>query len=146
MKISRRRLADYVKTLPQKACRTCSKIIFLHSTNQIIVKKLPIIIKEMTMATTTTAPQIIDLTGWMKRNNRAARAARFLVQFFDVGPNRETWNFHFWGSAGARFSKVPELVGPKKLFVKLRPAYSVKLLFSYAVKGIKIKITAKFSS
>ena len=27
-KISRRRLADYVKTLHQKACRTCSTIIF----------------------------------------------------------------------------------------------------------------------
>ena len=36
MKISRCRLADYVKTLHQKACRTCSMIIFLHSTNQII--------------------------------------------------------------------------------------------------------------
>ena len=34
--ISRRCLADYVKTLHQKACRTCSTIIFLHSTNQII--------------------------------------------------------------------------------------------------------------
>jgi len=36
MKISRRRLADYVKTLQQKACCTYSTIIFLHSTNQII--------------------------------------------------------------------------------------------------------------
>ena len=36
MKISGRRLADYVKTLHQKACRTCSTIIFLHWTNQII--------------------------------------------------------------------------------------------------------------
>ena len=36
MKISGCRLADYVKTLQQKACRTCSTIIFLHSTNQII--------------------------------------------------------------------------------------------------------------
>ena len=36
MKISRRRLADYVKRLHQKACRTCSTIICLHSTNQII--------------------------------------------------------------------------------------------------------------
>ena len=32
---------------------------------------------------------------------------------------------------------------PEKPFVKLRPAYSVKLVFSY-VKGIKIKKTAKF--
>ena len=29
MKISRRRLADYVKKLQQKACRTCSRIFFL---------------------------------------------------------------------------------------------------------------------
>ena len=36
MKISRRRLADYVKTLHQKVCRTCSTITFLHSTNEII--------------------------------------------------------------------------------------------------------------
>ena len=36
MKISRRRLVDYVKSLHQKACRTCSTIIFPHSINQII--------------------------------------------------------------------------------------------------------------
>ena len=29
-------LADYIKKLRQEACRTCSKIIFPHSTNQII--------------------------------------------------------------------------------------------------------------
>ena len=40
--------------------------------------------------------------------------------------------------------KSRELYGPEKPFVKLRPAYSVKLVFSYVVKGIKIKITAKF--
>ena len=33
---------------------------------------------------------------------------------------------------------------PEKPFVKLRPAVSVKLVFSYVGKGIKIKITAKF--
>ena len=36
MKISRHRLADYVKKLHQKACHMCSMIIFLHSTNEII--------------------------------------------------------------------------------------------------------------
>ena len=36
------------------------------------------------------------------------------------------------------------LESPEKPFVKLRPAYSVKLVFSYVVKGIKIKRTAKF--
>jgi len=40
--------------------------------------------------------------------------------------------------------KSRELFGPEKPFVKLRPAYSVKLVFSYVVERIKIKITAKF--
>ena len=40
--------------------------------------------------------------------------------------------------------KSRKLFGPEKPFVKLRPAYSVKLVFSYVVQGIKIKITAKF--
>ena len=40
--------------------------------------------------------------------------------------------------------KSRKLFGPEKPFVKLRPAYSAKLVFSYVVKGIKIKITAKF--
>ena len=40
--------------------------------------------------------------------------------------------------------KSRKLFGPEKPFLKLRHAYSVKLVFSYAVKGIKIKITAKF--
>ena len=33
---------------------------------------------------------------------------------------------------------------PKKPFVKLRPAYSLTLAFSYVVKGWKIEITLKF--
>ena len=36
MKISRRRLADYLEKLQQKACGTCSTFIFPHSTNHII--------------------------------------------------------------------------------------------------------------
>ena len=40
--------------------------------------------------------------------------------------------------------KSRELCGPEKPFLKVRPAYSVKLVFSYVVKGIKRKITAKF--
>ena len=46
-----------------------------------------------------------------------------------------------WGP----FLESPEnFFGPEKPFVKLRPAYSIKLVYSYVVKGIKIKITAKF--
>ena len=40
--------------------------------------------------------------------------------------------------------KSRKLFGPEKPFVKLRPANSVKPVFSYDVKGIKIKINAKF--
>ena len=40
--------------------------------------------------------------------------------------------------------KPRELFGPENPFVKVRPAYSVKLIFSYVVKGIKIKVTVKF--
>ena len=40
--------------------------------------------------------------------------------------------------------KTRKLYGPEKPFVKLQPAYSVKLVFSYVVKGVKVKITAKF--
>ena len=43
---------------------------------------------------------------------------------------------------GARFLKVPRTFRARKAFVKSRPAYSVKLIFSHVVKGIKI--TAKF--
>ena len=40
--------------------------------------------------------------------------------------------------------KSRKLFGPEKPFVRLRSAYSVKLIFSYVVKRIKIKITKKF--
>ena len=40
--------------------------------------------------------------------------------------------------------KSRKLFGPEKPFVIVPPAYSVKLFFLYVVKGIKIKITAKF--
>ena len=40
--------------------------------------------------------------------------------------------------------KTGKLLGPEKPFRKLPPAYSVKLVFPYVVRGIKIKITAEF--
>ena len=36
------------------------------------------------MATAMIRPQIIDLIGYTRENNRVARAARFSVQYFDV--------------------------------------------------------------
>ena len=50
----------------------------------------------------------------------------------------------FTSDQGPVSRKSRELFGPEKPFVKLRPAYSVKLVFSYSVEGIKINITAKF--
>ena len=40
--------------------------------------------------------------------------------------------------------KTRKLYGPEKPFVKLRPPYSGKLVFSYVEKGIKMKLTPKF--
>ena len=60
----------------------------------------------------------------------------------DYGPlSQKSRNFSGQGHVSR---KSRELFGPEKPFVKLRPAYSVKLVFSYVVKGIKIKITANF--
>jgi len=41
----------------------------------------------------TRTPENNDLIGWMRKNNRAARAARTLEQFFDVVCQMTTWNF-----------------------------------------------------
>ena len=57
--------------------------------------------------------------------------------------NRISINNSYQGPVSRKSRK---LFGPEKSFVKVRPAYSVKLVFSYVVKGIKIKITAKFSA
>ena len=40
--------------------------------------------------------------------------------------------------------KCRRLFGPEKPLVKLRPDNSVRLVFSYVVKGIKIEIGTKF--
>ena len=40
--------------------------------------------------------------------------------------------------------KSRRLFGPESAFVKLRPAHSVKLVFSYVAKGLKIKETVRF--
>ena len=39
-----------------------------------------------------TTPESIYLIGWMRKDNRAARAARTLVQFFDVVCQMTTWD------------------------------------------------------
>ena len=62
---------------------------------------------------------------------------------------------HFLGKTKVSFGNIvpvlptcgpflENLFGPEEPFVKLRPAYSVNLDFSYVVKGIKLKTAAKF--
>ena len=48
------------------------------------------------------------------------------------------------GVLGPVSRKSRELFGPEKPFVKLRTAYSVKLVFSYVINRSQIKIAAKF--
>ena len=48
-------------------------------------------------ATAMTTRENNDLIGWMKKNNRAARAARTLVAFFDVVYQTTTWNLQIYG-------------------------------------------------
>ena len=50
-----------------------------------------------------------------------------------------------WNSQGPVSRKPRKLFGPEKPFVKLWPAYSVNLVFSYVVKGIKNKNNCKVS-
>ena len=55
MKISRRCLADYVKHLHQKACRTCSTIFFLIQPIKSLLWGLVVAVTSSETATTTTA-------------------------------------------------------------------------------------------
>ena len=93
--ISRRRLADYVKKLHQKVCHTCSTIIFPHSTNQIDFWCCYRCRRNFfnSAIKNGSGPLMNHMIGWINKNNRAARAARFLVQFFDGVCQTTTWNF-----------------------------------------------------
>ena len=49
------------------------------------------------LAAATATLQTDDLIGWMRKNNCAACAARFLVTFSDLVCQTTALNFHFWG-------------------------------------------------
>ena len=59
-------------------------------------------------------------------------------------PKRKSLATFFANDQGPISRKSREHFGPEKPFVKLRPVYSVKLVFSCVVKRIKLKINAKF--
>ena len=54
--------------------------------------------------------------------------------------------YRILGSQGTVSRKSRKRFGSDKPLVKLRPADSVKLVFSYVVKGMEIEITAKFGA
>ena len=85
MKICRRRQKNCTKSVPHV------QIIFpRHSLNSL---------KTTVTVTATSVPQTTNLIGWMRKNNRAARAAGFLVQFFWRSlPNEDGKFLHliFW--------------------------------------------------
>ena len=50
----------------------------------------------------------------------------------------------YFANQGRVSRKSREFFGAKKPFVRLGPLYCVKVVFSYVVKGIKIKIAPEF--
>ena len=68
------------------------------------------------------------------------------ISFLYILVKRYQQLFHdfYLPALGPVSRKSRKLFGPGKPFVELRPAYSIKLVFSYVVKGIEIKVTAKF--
>ena len=83
-------------------------------------------------ATTTTTSQINDLIGWMRKNNRSARAARFLVHCFDVDCKMTT-------TTQARSGKFFILC----LYVKTIRTKQTKVQFACFVKRDKHGIIVK---
>ena len=86
--------------------------------------------------------------------NARARRAKFLFLFFFFSLSMQFERFSLQLSPwlpvfrevvlACASQKTQNFYGTEKPFVKLRLTYSVRLVFSYVVKGIKIEITAKF--
>ena len=96
MKISRRCLADYVKKFQQTES-------VLHVQHDYFF--LFILFNQLNSLLPTT-PENNDLIGWIRQNNRAARAARFLVQFFDVACQMTISKFKVLTTTLTHYSKL----------------------------------------
>ena len=87
-------------------------------------------------AKATTTPQINDSIVWIKKNNRAARAARFLVQLFwrSLPNNDVKFSYlRFWRQRDTRSSKSFILC----LYMKTTPAKQAKVLILYKVTNME---------
>ena len=76
--------------LPQKSQKSAN--VYFQMTFAVVIAKAP---KAKTTATEMTRSENNYLIGWMRENDRAARAARTQVKFFDVVCQTTTWNFQF---------------------------------------------------
>ena len=95
----------------------------------------------MTTATATITPQINDLIDWIRKNNRAARAARFLVQFLDLFSKwrRDIFIFDVLTTTQARSSKSFIL----SLYMKTIRAKQARVHFGYFVQSDQFGIITK---
>ena len=76
-----------------------------------------------------------DLIGWIgRKNNRAARTARFLVQVLNEVCETRAWNFHIWRS------QADDNANPYMKTIRAKPA---KMHFAYFVKRDQYGIIAK---
>ena len=121
MKISRRHLADYVKKLHQKACRTCSTIIFL-------VKP----IKSLICGVVVTVAVVISLTPYFSGKKTVRIKIRYLAlkkmsyfwfpQGMIIFPGGVRQKRNFWRGGGVRFgSQYLENPEGRGVIAKIHP-------------------------
>ena len=85
------------------------------------------------------------MIGSVRENNRAARAACFLVKFFYVVYQITTWNFHFWGSDDDA-SPQQQIFHSLPLYMKTIRAKQAKVHVAYFVRRDLHGIIAKHLS
>ena len=79
----------------------------------------------------------------MRNNNHAARAARFLVQFFDVVCQMTTWNFRTSGSYDNVSGRKSFLLS---LYMKTILEKQAKAHFTYFIQSDQHGLIAKHLS
>ena len=90
--------------------------------------------------------EVLKIQVWTELQLRSTRPTG--RRSVSIGPSISTYRALHWHPRDQWpvSRKSWKLFGPEKPFLKLRLAHSVKLVFSYVVKGRKIKVTAKFGA
>ena len=89
--------------------------------------------------------EVLKIQVWTELQLRSTRPTG--RRSVSIGPSISTYRALHWHPKGQWpvSRKSRKLFGPEKPFLKLRLAHSVKLVFSYVVKGRKIKSNCKVS-